>query len=388
MNGRVQLTDELLVRALRQRMEHAPSPDLLDRVTTGAASVAQDRQPTRGLNRPRWLGLPGRRARVVPALGVAATALAVIVLVTALVPPVPPGASPTPRVSPTPTALPKATAEARLLGEFAAQRLSLGSNIAPIDVTFAFGSIWTANIRAGDVRRFDPATMAELARIPVDGAAWFAEADGALWVTNQTGTGLTRLDPETNTAVAQVGDVPPCGAPVVALGDIFQSACDANMFLRIDPETDSVAGTIPASGHEFLVLVGDDLITSGSQGLARLDRASGEITAVPGSPGGGGQLLGSDGETVWVRRGNGVERIDPADGRLVATLPFPDAVAVSFVDGRAWLSVPLVGVVEINLATNLPLRTVPLTPADIPREINGVLWVTDFNNSALWRIEL
>ena len=81
------------------------------------------------------------------------------------------------RLSPVPTTL----------GTLSARSLSLGTDAAPIAVTEAFGSIWVANIHANEVRRYDPATMAEQARIDVPSAAWFAVADGALWVTHQNG---------------------------------------------------------------------------------------------------------------------------------------------------------------------------------------------------------
>ena len=58
---------------------------------------------------------------------------------------------------------------AQVLGGRAALRLSLGRDVAPIDLISAFDSIWIADIHANEVRRYDPTTMAEQARIPVSG---------------------------------------------------------------------------------------------------------------------------------------------------------------------------------------------------------------------------
>lgn len=300
----------------------------------------------------------------------------------------PPTASPSLTATPSPSPAP--TAEATFVGTLAAMRLSLGVDAAPISVTEAFGSIWVADIHGNDVRRFDPLTLRELARIPVRGAAWFAVADDALWVTNQTGAGLTRIDPATNTVAAQVGEVPPCGAPVVAFDSIWQAACDANVVLRIDPVRNVVIDTIPAQGHGFLVLAGGRLITSGSDGLATLDPETGTFSPIAGGAGVlGVDFMASDGTTIWVKTGAGMDRIDPVDGRTIASFPDPQAQAVSFAGDRAWLTVTRVGAREIDLATNEVRRTIPVLPSPlVPLEAFGELWVTDFDASVLWRVDL
>jgi DNA-binding beta-propeller fold protein YncE len=298
-----------------------------------------------------------------------------------------PSPTPLPSAEATPTASP--TPAPTTLGGLSAQRLELGLDAAPIAVIEAFGSIWVANIHANDVRRFEPATMRELARIPVPSAAWFAVADGALWVTSQTGTGLSRIDPQTNTVVAHVGDVPPCSAPVVVSGSMWQAACDAGVFLRIDPARSAVVETIPAQNHIFLVLAAGQLITFGSEGLARLDAATGKLTSIANPAAVGAEYVASDGTTIWVKNSAGIVRIDPADGRTIAGFSYSDAQGIAFAGGHGWLTVRGVGVLELDLATNKVTRTIPLQPTPfIPIEAGGALWVTDFDNSALWKIEL
>jgi DNA-binding beta-propeller fold protein YncE len=305
--------------------------------------------------------------------------------------------SPTPSPSLTPThsplgsvtAPPSPTPIPTTVGALSAQRLSLGIDAGPISVTKAFGSIWVADIHANDVRRYAPATFAELARIPAPGAAWFAQADDALWVTNQTGVGLHRIDPTTNAPVALVGNAPPCGAPVIAFGSLWQSACDGNVILRIDPATNTVLKTFPAQGHSFLVLAGGRLITGAAEGLAALDPDTGAFTTIPNQAAVAAGLLESDGSTVWALNQAGFARIDPIDGRTIAGFSYPDAQAVTFAGDHAWLTVRGVGVLEVDLATNQVTRTLPMPGAPlVALEADGVLWVTDFTTSALWRIGL
>jgi hypothetical protein len=215
MSKRIELTDDLLQAALAARMRHAPSRQLFERIVASAGTTPQVRVPG------GWLvGGSTRRLRMpVPALATAAAAVLVIAFtVTLLQQSIRPGTTPAP--SPMET-VPASTAQPLTLSTGQkALRIDLGANARPNDVIDAFGSIWIADAGANDVRRFDPATMREIARIEVPGAAWFALADDALWVSQEAGTGLTRIDPATNLAGGHVGNVRPCGAPIVAFTSI------------------------------------------------------------------------------------------------------------------------------------------------------------------------
>lgn len=297
-----------------------------------------------------------------------------------------PTSSPSRSPSPSPSAPPSPVSTT--LGTSSARSLSLGTDAAPIAVIEAFGSIWVANIHANEVRRYDPATMAEQARIDVPSAAWFAVTDGALWATNQNGRALSRIDPASNTVVATVGDVPPCAEPVVAFDSLWQSACDARVILRIDPATNEVLDRIPSEGHLFLAFAGDRLIALGPDGPASLDPETGTFTSLPNPDAVGAEILASDGDTVWVPTPTSLLRVDPASGETLATLDYPGVRGIAFANGSAWLTTAE-GVVEVDLATNQALRTIPVpgTPL-IPYVTSDALWVTDFNSSLLWRVDL
>lgn len=396
MNERIELTDDLLVRALRQRTDVAVPSTLLSSIVAGATGLPQERATRRLLP---WRAAPGGRFAIpLPAIAGAAIGVALLAAVIGLRPVLntpgsTPTAAPTPTSSitgsPTPRPTPGTpTPEPQLLGSATALRLRLGNDVAPIDVIGAFNSIWTADIHANDVRRFDPATMREIARVPVPGGpAWFVVADGALWVSTQNGVGLTRIDPATNTVVATVGDDPPCAAPFLLDGQIWQGACDGNVFLQIDPRTNTVIKRHPAAGHGFLVHAGSGFVTSGNDGLARWDPASGAFTKLAKYTGPTGALLVSDGQAVWVIGGSAVLRVDPADGHTVATFPYPGVVAVTFDNGRALLTSGTAGVIEVDMASNAVVRTTPVPGPWVAHAVNGALWVTDFNNSILWRIQ-
>jgi virginiamycin B lyase len=230
--------------------------------------------------------------------------------------------------------------------------------------------------------------MVELARMDVPSAAWFAVASGAIWVTSEAGVGISRIDPSTNSVTAHLGDVRPCGAPAMALGDLWLSSCASDVFLRIDPTTNSIVSTIPAQGHGRLVAVGDTLVTLGPDGLAVLDPLSRTFAPLPGSPGIGARALASDGSAVWALLATSVVRVDLHSGATLATFPYQATEFLTAAGGHAWLTAPS-GAVEIDLTSNVVTRTIPgVTSPNVAREGDGFLWVTDLDNSDLWRIEL
>ncbi|HET7472649.1 MAG TPA: hypothetical protein VFJ71_05960 [Candidatus Limnocylindrales bacterium] len=350
-----------------------------------------------------WLvgGRPARAAwpRVSAVAGITALLVIGVVLVLgtprfgpgpgATAPPsVNPSASPSPSLA-GPSLPPPPSAGPTVIGGLAAIGIPLGTDAAPIDVTAAFDAIWVANIHAGDVRAYDGATAAEVARIPLGSASWFGITDDGLWVTSQNGTGITRIDPVTKTLAEHVGEVPPCGAPVLALGSLWQAACDGNVFLRIDPETHRQLPSISAQGHGFLVAAGGRLITTGTEGLAVVDPETKTVTSIGGRAAQGAEFIASDGTTVWVKNQNGMARLDPTDGSVIAAFPYLAAQAVTFSGDHAWMTVTGQGVLEIDLATNQVRRTIPVLPSPlVAREAGGALWVTDFEQSQLWRIDL
>jgi DNA-binding beta-propeller fold protein YncE len=87
---------------------------------------------------------------------------------------------------------------------------SLPTDLVPLPVLYAFGSIWVRNhFREGNgtVQRVDPATNQVIATIPVgpdigrDGLDGLADLDGGVWVS---GLLLDEIDPATNRVVRRI----------------------------------------------------------------------------------------------------------------------------------------------------------------------------------------
>src|SRR5438093_6495197 len=205
-----------------------------------------------------------------------------------------PSAAPTLTPEPTePLLVPRATS----IDGVAATVMRLGVDAGPLDMVFAFGSIWITNHHSDDISRIDPETQKEVARIRSGpGPGWFAVTDDAIWVTNQNDVGLTRIDPETNQAVATIGDLESCWGPVAAAKSVWQSACADHAFVRFDATTNAVT-RIDAKGHEDLIAIGGKLFVGGPSGLAELDPLNGAFREIGGCC---GRPIGFDGTTVWL----------------------------------------------------------------------------------------
>lgn len=256
-----------------------------------------------------------------------------------------------------------------------------GPLLAPIDVAVAFGSVWVADHHGPTVTRVDPKTMTIEAVVATgSGPGWFAVTDDAVWVSNQNGRGMTRIDPATN-ATEMTGRWATCGRPTVAFGSIWQPACDAHRIMRIDPVT-TASVDIAAPGHTSVIRAGTALVAGGPNGLARLDPKTFAFTEIGGQD--PGWLLAFDGRTIWSSTESVVLRIDPRDGRVLATLDIPDAGAVVFRDGVAWLT-SSGGLVAVDMKTNRTVRTVALgRTASMASDETG-LWATSYDaNSLMW----
>ncbi len=292
-----------------------------------------------------------------------------------------PGTKATPGVT-APT--PEATPVAAKFDGVPATTLSLGKDAAPIDVIFAFGSIWTADHHQRRVTRIDPATMAVQARITVGaGPGWFVATDDALWVSSQLGRGLNRIDPITNMSDVHAGDWPTCGRGALAFGAIWQPACDAHQLMRIDLATNR-STDLSWGQRQSVVLVGDQFIAGGPEGLSRLDADTEAWTEIGGPA---GWIMGFDGTSIWQFDDAHVLRVNPANGKTVASLDARGETNVAFEDGHALMTSPS-GIAEVDLATSKVLRTIKLgfQPFGV-LEAAGYVWLTNFDGSSLIRLE-
>jgi streptogramin lyase len=290
--------------------------------------------------------------------------------------------------TPTPIASPMAT----VTGDHSALVIDLGLDAAPIDAVVAFGSVWVANHHSDNVVRIDPTTGAEEARIAFTdgtGPAWFTVSDDGVWVTRQNHAGAARIDPEANELdPIQAGALPPCGPPAIAGGALWYFACDTGQMARIDLATGE-AIQIDAAELSNPISVNDVLYAVGPEGLMRLNDDETTWTLIGGCC---GLPFGYAGGTIWLIDQDQVVRVDPATGQVTATIPLDAAGMMGAGSDVVWFT-PREGnsgpLQQVRIADNAILEPLQTSHSPTVVRVDGsTLWVTDFGNSELWRVDL
>ena len=185
-------------------------------------------------------------------------------------------------------------------------------------------SVWIVTDDKGTLARIDPATNTVVAEVYVpSGSYGIAFGEGAVWVTSTAHDSVTRVDPQTNLIVETipVGKAPRFIA--AGLGAVWTLNQGDGSVSRIDPKTNKLVATIevgvPGGGGEIATGEGSVWVTAFQFPLSRIDPATNTVVQ---------QFFGEGGDSVrvglgWVwlsnlRAGN-VWRLDPK--RIEATLP-------------------------------------------------------------------
>jgi len=216
----------------------------------------------------------------------------------------------------------------------------------PTGLAYGAGAIWIANGLLGTVSRFDPSVQTVTATASVTqrstaGSAAFG--DGAVWavfgnsIIGKIDPGTNELEPPTGIA----GSTP--AAIAVGEGAVWVANAGDNTISRILPETVSAVST-PSVGRQpsglaigagavWVTNRGDDIVT-------RYDASSGSSFPIQVGDAPIGIAFGEGG--IWVANADDgtVSRIDPVERKVVQTIEVggrPVGVAVS--DGRVWVTV-------------------------------------------------
>lgn len=176
-------------------------------------------------------------------------------------------------------------------------------------MVMAFGSLWVANCKGGEVYRIDPRAANVLATIPVglgpSGELNVVAGAGYVWAPNETTGKIAKIDPATNTVAATIGVAP--GTSYLAFGfdALWAVSGKGETLQRIDPQTDAVTNTITLGETPGFLAAGEGAVWVQEQGdgtVARIDPAT---VAVTGRVKVGENLKWGDIDTgggkVWLR---------------------------------------------------------------------------------------
>jgi streptogramin lyase len=183
------------------------------------------------------------------------------------------------------------------------------------------GSVWVLSDAKGVLSRIDPATNTPVAEAYVAARPFAVAAkDDVVWVTSDEGSALTRIDGHTNAVVEIITVGPRPG--YVAIGDdaVWTLNRGDGSVSRVDPESNKVVATvaIDASVAEGVIVVGEGAVWVSAHGvpLVRIDPRTNRVTHRFTGEGGGMVLAGHG--SVWVAAGPALTwRIDP---KLIAAM--------------------------------------------------------------------
>ena len=181
------------------------------------------------------------------------------------------------------------------------------------------GSIWAITDRKGVVSRIDPDTNAAVAEIYVaGGAASVVLAGDALWVTSGGSKHLTRINPHNNQIVETIEVGPNPGRLAAADGAVWTLNRGNGSVTRVDPATNKVVATINVGAEvaagEIAAGEGSVWISAPGAPLARIDPRTNKVAQRFSGEGGGAVLVAHG--SLWLAAGPKLTwRLDP---KLVA----------------------------------------------------------------------
>jgi streptogramin lyase len=265
---------------------------------------------------------------------------------------------------------------------------------APCGAASAFGSIWVAVYGTGRLVRIDPHSNRVVHRIRVGrGICPVTSAAGSIWVASDKTDLVYRVDPPTGRILARVRVSHWPAHLAAGPGKVWVSSFEHRHVTEISTRTNRTTRVYRFPGNPSgLARTGGVLwVAFGRTGktLARVDIATHAITYVPIGHAGAG-FLSAVGGSLWTTTSDGYAvRINPGDGRVMASFPIlgtPAEVAAA-PDGTIWVAEKERDTItRIDPGVN---RIVDVTSAgDGAFSIavaGGDMWVTNFAGADVWR---
>jgi len=209
-----------------------------------------------------------------------------------------------------------------------------------------FGSLWVPNCGDQTISRVDLKTGKVTATFPIhiaDSEGGIAIGAESVWLlTDKKGT-LARIDPSNNKVVAEIYVAP--GSFSVAFGEnaVWVTGTETNVLTRVDPHTNLVTDTIAVGKNPRFLTIGEGAVWTLNQGdgsVSRVDPKTNKVVATieVGVPGPGGDIAAGEG-SVWVTAFDfPISRIDPASNKVVQQFKGTGGDAIRVGLGSVWLS--------------------------------------------------
>lgn len=337
--------------------------------------------------------------------------------------------------TPTSTARPDPSTTATSSGPVSTTTTTLASDLPPIQtmaaagatpvkfsarptfLTYAAGSLFIAR-QAGEMEQRDADTGALIRSIPISNGAWVLPpvlAHGSVWqATVHDGT-LWRIDPTSGAILASISipnglDLGPGTAPGVPAPDPaglwLVASGPTRSLVHIDAETNTVDRTLPVPNPTSAFVsfgFGSLWVGRSDNGVSRVDPADGRELATITRPLVGGNIWPAvavdafDGTTAWGWVPDSANRmaligIDPTDNSVVQAIPLSDVAQDG--DGRtfaidgttAWATTQDAQLVHIDLQTGTVLARFGPGAATGLTLTPDAVWVTSNSDAMAYRV--
>lgn len=170
------------------------------------------------------------------------------------------------------------------------------------------GSVWVLSDASGTLARIDSHANEVVARIEVMPRSYAAAFGfGAVWITStgdRDGPGwVQRIDPGTNTVVASVPVGPVPRFLAAGEGGVWTLNWGDGSMTKVDPETNEAVATFPlrmeGGGGDIATGAGSVWVRGTKVLLAAVDPSTNAVTTIYGPPAGSGAVRVA-GDLVWV----------------------------------------------------------------------------------------
>ena len=223
-------------------------------------------------------------------------------------------------------------------------------------IAVAFTSVWVPACGDRIIARIAPADLKVSAKAAIavaDPDERIAAGIGSIWVITDRKGVVSRIDPDTNAAVAEI-HVAAGAASVIFAGDaLWVTSGGRNHVTRINPHNNELVETI-------------------------------EVGPNPG------RLAAGDGAVWTLNRGNGsVTRVDVATNKVVATIDVGKDVVTGEIaagEGSVWISAPGVPLVRIDPRTNKVAQRFSGAGGGAVLVAHGSLWLAA-GPQLTWRLD-
>lgn len=287
--------------------------------------------------------------------------------------------------------------------------IPLGAVHAHTFIAASATAVWVHDGPSGTVTRIDPATNTVVAQLATGGndVGQIAIDPQAVWVTDASTGVVSRIDPQRNHITATIKLAPGAALLTVSPGAVWVINIPNHTVTKINEQTNRVVATLSIPPLPIGITFGTGSVWicdrhDGAGGVIRLDPQTNRIQAQIDVSEDRGLWCNGDlkvtAQGVWVPifdttnplRQHLLERIDPSTNKVTDLISFGADMQVSIAadEHGVWVCDPTRGLYRVDPQTKRVVAQVLLPGGDSMTLGAGALWITRTSDNSVARITL